>query len=608
MVISMLTESVLYPVNNEVRQSLLLDGLWNFQFDPKDEGQAQGWSAGLPAPISMPVPASFADFFTTKEERDYGGTFWYERELFVPREWSGSKIKVRFGSVTHRAVIYLNGVEIKSHEGGFLPFTADITEAVRPGERNILTVCANNELSEAVIPCGMTVQGKDGKKVVKGYFDFFNYSGIHRSVWLMREPEETVQDYSLTYEIGLNGGTDAAVHYQVTTNGNHQVRVTLRDEEGNVAACGEGKDGVMTVPNAHLWQVRNAYLYTFTAEIIDGGRVIDSYSEKVGIRTVSVEGEKICVNGKPVYLKGFGKHEDFEVLGKGFHWGVVKRDFECMKWTNANCFRTSHYPYAEEWYQFADREGFLIIDEVPAVGMLPSLMNFVDAGQGKVLSFFDRPDVPKLKQVHLDQVEEMIARDKNHPSVFAWSLFNEPESTSAFAEEYFTDIFAAARKLDPQNRPLTGALEKGGSPEDCRCHSLCDFICLNRYYGWYISGGDFENAAAELRSELDRWAALKLGVPFVFTEFGADTLSSEHKLPSVMWTQEYQNEYLDMTFEVFDSYDFVQGELVWNFADFQTTEGIMRVNGNKKGVFTRQRQPKDVAFLMKKRWEALDNS
>lgn len=99
--------------------------------------------------------------------------------------------------------------------------------------------------------------------------------------------------------------------------------------------------------------------------------------------------------------------------------------------------------------------------------------------------------------------------------------------------------------------------------------------------------------------------AKKPDVPFVFTESGTDTLATEHKLPSVMWSQEYQDEYLSMNFGVFDSYDFVQGELVWNFADFQTTEGIMRVNGNKKGIFTRQHQSKDAAFVFKRRWEEL---
>ena len=101
---------------------------------------------------------------------------------------------------------------------------------------------------------------------------------------------------------------------------------------------------------------------------------------------------------------------------------------------------------------------------------------------------------------------------------------------------------------------------------------------------------------------MEGWKQILDGRPLIFTEFGGDTYASEHKLPSVMWSQEYQNEYYEMYFRVMDDFDFIKGELVWNFADFQTTEGILRVNGNKKGIFTRNRQPKDAAFLLKSRW------
>ena len=104
---------------------------------------------------------------------------------------------------------------------------------------------------------------------------------------------------------------------------------------------------------------------------------------------------------------------------------------------------------------------------------------------------------------------------------------------------------------------------------------------------------------------MDAWVRVRPDTPIVFTEYGADTLAGEHRLPSVMWTQEYQNEYYQMNFEILDRYDCVQGELAWNFADFHASEGIMRVIGNKKGVFTRTRQPKDIAFLMKARWQEL---
>lgn len=598
----MLNVSLLYPRSTSTRQVSSLDGMWDFRFDPQSEGTAAGWANGLPDPLRVPVPASFADLFTDKASRDYCGDFWYATRFFVPAAWQNDRIVVRFGSVTHRCTVYCNGQEVARHEGGFLPVVADLTAVIRPGQENTLVVAANNELNETSIPCGATKVCADGSKLAKPYFDFFNYAGIQRSVQLCCLPQETVEDYTVSYTLH---GADAAVHYTVRTNGSHPVRVSLYDADGNRVASAEGCEGVLQVPDAHLWQVRNAYLYRIVLEIRDGDMVLDSYVDRIGIRTIAIEGTRILVNGKPVYLKGYGKHEDFEVIGRGFSAAVMKRDFECMKWSNANCFRTSHYPYADEWYQFADEEGFLIIDEVPAVGMMRSTRNFVAAGQGQYTYFFEAPTVPQLQAAHIQATEEMIVRDRNHPSVFAWSLFNEPETTTDYAHDYFAAVFDAARALDPQHRPLTGAFEKNSKPELCKCYPLCDFICLNRYYGWYIKGGEMEEAEADFRNEMDRWAAKNLNVPFVFTEFGTDTLPTEHKLPSIMWSQEYQDEYLEMCFRVFDSYDFVQGELVWNFADFQTTEGIMRVNGNKKGIFTRARHPKDAAFVLKKRWETL---
>ena len=598
----MLNVSLLYPRSTSTRQVSSLDGMWDFRFDPQSEGTAAGWANGLPDPLRVPVPASFADLFTDKASRDYCGDFWYATRFFVPAAWQNDRIVVRFGSVTHRCTLYCTGQEVARHEGAFLPVVADLTAVIRPGQENTLVVAANNELNETSIPCGATKVCADGSKLAKPYFDFFNYAGIQRSVQLCCLPQETVEDYTVSYTLH---GADAAVHYTVRTNGSHPVRVSLYDADGNRVASAEGCEGVLQVPDAHLWQVRNAYLYRIVLEIRDGDMVLDSYVDRIGIRTIAIEGTRILVNGKPVYLKGYGKHEDFEVIGRGFSAAVMKRDFECMKWSNANCFRTSHYPYADEWYQFADEEGFLIIDEVPAVGMMRSTRNFVAAGQGQYTYFFEAPTVPQLQAAHIQATEEMIVRDRNHPSVFAWSLFNEPETTTDYAHDYFAAVFDAARALDPQHRPLTGAFEKNSKPELCKCYPLCDFICLNRYYGWYIKGGEMEEAEADFRNEMDRWAAKNLNVPFVFTEFGTDTLPTEHKLPSIMWSQEYQDEYLEMCFRVFDSYDFVQGELVWNFADFQTTEGIMRVNGNKKGIFTRARQPKDAAFVLKKRWETL---
>ena len=596
----MLDQLSLYPRITHTRTSVSLDGMWHLRFDPESIGEQEKWMDHMDSSISIPVPSSFADLFTDQYSKNYCGDFWYETDFFVPKT-ENCRTMLRFGSITHRGTVYVNSVKITEHEGGFLPVIGDITDVVKPGEFNHLAVKANNELNESSLPCGSVKTLQNGTKIAFPYFDFFNYSGIQRSVYLIQIPDEHIQDYSAVSSISVN---DADVAYEIITNGEHEVRVCLYDADGNKVAESNGKKGSLHVENAHLWNVRKAYLYNLCIQIVDGEKVIDEYMERYGIRTVEIKGTKILINGNPVYLKGFGKHEDFDIIGRGFNWPLVKRDFECMKWTNANCFRTSHYPYAEEWYQFADEEGFLIIDEVAAVGMMRSTRNFAVAGTGNYTYFFETPTVPALLKNHLLQVEEMIERDKNHASVFAFSLFNEPETTSTYAHDYFSKVFERARELDPQHRPMTGAFEKNSAPEKCQCYMLVDFMCLNRYYGWYISGGpEISDAIYKFHDEMNRWQAKELNVPFVFTEFGTDTLATEHKLPSVMWSQEYQNEYLEENFKVFDTYDFIQGELVWNFADFQTTEGIMRVNGNKKGVFTRDRQPKDAAFTFKKRWE-----
>ncbi|MCR5100382.1 MAG: beta-glucuronidase [Butyrivibrio sp.] len=607
-------KSLLYPVASACRRLLPLDGMWKFKFDKKSEGNKEGWNTGLSDYDLVPVPSSFADLFTDKDSREFCGDFWYETEFVAPSEWKDRELVVRFGSVTHRATVYINGEEVTSHVGGFLPFNADITGKVKFDEMNKLVVKANNELSEKMIPCGKTSVRSDGTKYAQAYFDFFNYSGIHRSVKLMALPKLSITDYETTYEI--KDDRSAIVNYNVCVedfasdnSANYEVKVCLKDKEGNVVASSDGEKGKLKVENANLWNVRAAYLYTIVIDLVDKeGNKIDEYVDKIGIRTFEIKDGHFLLNGKPVYLRGFGKHEDSDIRGRGLDLATIKRDYECMKWIGSNCFRTSHYPYAEEMYRMADEEGFLIIDETPAVGMFESLMNAVDAASGSkaVVHWFEKETTPELLEHHKECIKDMIKRDKNHPSVIAWSLLNEPETIYECAVPYFEAVFECARQEDPQKRPRTFALVINSTPDNCKCWHLCDFVSLNRYYGWYVMGGyNIVSAEQAFRAEMDKWAKIRGDKPFIFTEYGADTSGELHKLPSVMWSQEYQDEYYDMNHSVFDSYPWVQGELVWNFADFQTGEGIIRMNGNKKGIFTRNRQPKSAAYVLKHRWEEL---
>lgn len=589
-------DATLYPVMNKYRSNRLLNGTWNFQLDQKNIGIQNKWSNVLPDPEEMPVPGTFSELTTDRDRKYYSGNFWYEKEIFIPEYYRDKDIFVRFGSITHRAKVFINGVQVGQHEGGFLPFAVNITNFAKLGENNHLAILVNNELSESTLPIGTNIELSNGRKIAQPAFDFFNYSGIMRNVWLTALPKDRIKDFSTWFSIDGNNGI---VHYRIFAD-EGQIQLSLLDKNGRQVASGNDYEGQLVVEDAKLWSPDNPYLYTLLIKLERDNRVIDEYSTQIGIRTFKVDGESFLLNNKPIHLKGFGKHEDFNVLGKAINESIIKRDFELMKWIGANCFRTSHYPYAEEWYQYADKYGFLIIDEVPAVGMSRQVVNI---SSNKDTPFFADLMISDLKKVHKKEIQEMITRDKNHPSVIAWSLFNEPETTYAEAKKYFADIFAFAKKLDPQNRPLTGALEAHSQPDVDEVAQLCDFVSLNRYYGWYIKGGpQIMDAKKQFIDEMDKWQAKKMNKPFIFTEFGTDTLSSSHTLPAEMWSQEYQIEDLKMFFEIFAKYPFIQGELLWNFADFKTADGILRVGGNKKGIFTRDREPKQAAFWLRKIW------
>ncbi|NUS53481.1 MAG: beta-glucuronidase, partial [Streptomycetaceae bacterium] len=140
-------------------------------------------------------------------------------------------------------------------------------------------------------------------------------------------------------------------------------------------------------------------------------------------------------------------------------------------------------------------------------------------------------------------------------------------------------------------------------PDVCRLTDLADVVMLNRYYGWYAHHGDLAQAEPALEAELRAWAE-RHGKPILMTEYGADAAAGLHAVVDTPWSEEYQADIIGMYHRVFDRVDAVVGEHVWNFADFATRSAIVRVDGNKKGVFTRDRRPKAAAFRLRGRWRA----
>ena len=577
---------MLYPQTNITRTIQDLSGIWDFRLNQEDNWQ------------TIAVPASFNDQKANPAFRNHCGVVYYKTSFCIPKMLEGQRRVLRFDAVTHDAVVILNGRKICTHKGGFLPFEVEITEFVQPGEMAELVVEADNRIHYGTLPVGKeggtaffggdnpgipSVEAGKQRQAEMGSnlpnFDFFNYAGIIRPVRLYTTPKSYIEDVTIVPSI--NG----EVNYSVKTQGEGTVAITILDQNGVAVAKAQGHDGTIQIDNPHLWEPWPGTPYLYTAQITFGE---DMYNQTFGIRSIEVRGHQILINEKPWYLKGPAKHEDSYFHGRGLDQCLNVTDIDLFHWLGANAFRTSHYPYAEEMYQLCDREGIVIIDEVPAVGI----------GVGAHLNPYK---TFPLADYHAKVLEDMINRDKNHPCVVMWSIGNEPD-TENFPEdayEYWHALYEQAHRQDPQNRPVTMVCCQNNYTKDITTRTM-DVVCINRYYGWYNLSGDLESAEYAFGLELDFWQ--EIDKPVILSEYGADTINGLHGVVPEMFTEEFQVEYYKMMNRCLDQRDFVAGEMPWNFADFATQQGPMRVGGNRKGLFTRERRPKMAAHYFKHRW------
>jgi beta-glucuronidase len=590
---------MLRPQDTPTRETKRLDGIWSFTTDAAGAGRVEGWwRTTLPGAQRMPVPSSFNDVLVDPRVHDHVGDVWYQRTVFIPRGWAGQRVVLRFDAATHRATAWIGDTYVGEHEGGYTPFEVDVTEFVVPGEESRLTVVVNNELTWESIPPGIVEVLPDGTRRQRQYHDFFNYAGLHRSVWLYTTPHSHIAGLTVLTDIEERAGV---IHYTVvvTDLGAATVRARLRDAEGAEVAAAFGAEGDIRVTAPELWGPGRGYLYDLEVELVDGDVLIDRYTLPLGIRTVRVEGTRFLINGEPFNFRGFGKHEDLNVHGRGHDDAAMLHDFALLAWIGANSFRTSHYPYAEEVLEQADRQGIVVIDETAAVGLNLGVGGGMFLG-GPRTTYSDETISAATQLVHRRAIEELIERDKNHPCVVLWSLANEPESHTHAGRTYFEPLFAAARKADP-SRPVGFVNMMFALPDTCTVTELADVVMINRYYGWYVEPGDLDAAERGLEAELQAWA-ITHSKPIIVTEYGADTMSGLHTTDASIWSEEYQVALLETYHRVFDRTEAVIGEHVWNFADFATGPSFMRVDGNKKGVFTRDRRPKMAAHDLRRRW------
>ena len=615
-------QGLLYPSESETRQLRRLDGIWQFRIDDYGVGEHEKWYSlpSLPEPtIPMPVPSSYNDVTQNVTIHRHIGMVWYARDFYIHK--TAPRWVLRFQAARYHAHVYVNGQPAVNHSGGHLPFEVDVTSFLPPGESSSkvrVVVGINNTLTQTTLPPGHLEIHNPTYIELQTPFDFYNYAGIDHSVVVYSTAKSYIEDIGIeTQSIDFDGqhvAKSATLNYTVTIGGAQsnalRVLVQLIDATGLIVANNSDSQSRFVVENPHLWEpcgmnythpcTEESYLYTLQVTLYNEGAFndpVDVYRiNHVGIRTIRLTDSKFLVNERPFYFHGANAHEDSDIRGKGFDHVILAKHFNLYGWLHGNSFRTSHYPYAEEFYHMADRYGIAIIGETPAVGL--SKTQFTSA---------------VTLEYHKQVAAAMINRDRNHPSVLMWSLANEPGSSDPTAAYYFSSLANFTRPI-AAGRPITYVISAGYNSD--QGIQFFDMICVNRYFGWYSQSGRLDQIPQLITDEMANWRQRFPNKPLLISEYGADTVPGLHNDPPFMFTEDYQRDFYSAYHPSFDNVSsiihpdrgFLVGELPWNMFDFATEQSVTRVGGlNRKGLFTRQRQPKAAAFVIKNRYEYLES-
>lgn len=589
---------MLRPQSNAYRDAVALGGIWRCALDHDGDGHLRGWTQGLPGSLVAAVPGSLDEQLETALCDGRPAAIWLEREVTIPAHAGGRDCVLHFGSADLAAEVHVDGHLAARNERPFLPFTAALPAS---GTRHRVVVRLATELPRAHPLMGIDradydLEGREKDELNPPVrFDFFPYVGLHRMPWLLTRPRTRLErvDIGVDRDDAGTGSVALWIHC-AGTDGTEAITIEARleDDHGRVVATAHAQAARhcahlnLTVPRCRAWSPRDPFLYRLVTVLNLAGTPVDEVDHAIGLRRVAARTGGLVINGEPVRLRGFGMHEDFPTLGKAHHGAVAVRDLALVRWTGANCVRTSHYPYAEEWLDLADRLGLLVISEIACVNLD---FRHVDTA---------------VAEAHRAAITAQIARDRHHPSVIMWSLGNEPgylgePEYRRDGGAYWESMFAHARALDA-TRPLMVANVSFAGRED-PAFDHADVVAINRYWGWYTMPGRIRDAAARLAEELD-FLQRRYGKPVLVSEFGADALAGRHHIDSQLFTEEYQADLIEAYLDVIERHPATLGALVWNFADFRTAQHHRRVIENLKGVFTRTREPKRAAWLLRRRW------
>jgi len=614
-----------------VRPSVTLSSGWKFMFAPgisdddviKLDFSDKTWE-------SVSVPHSWNALDGQSIQQSYKrGLGYYRLEFEKPASVSGRKYWLQFEAVSLVSDVWLNGRYLGKHKGGFSIFRYDATDALNASGPNVLVVKADN--SEQA-------PGSATDDVPPYSGDFMVQGGIYRDVKLFATDDIHIDTMDFggagVYATTKTANTDAAeisIKSQISITNKIEpitVKALLTDNKNKIVATSLAQvngaeaglvklEQALRVTAPHLWNGNaDPYLYILSVELVSkDGRLLDRVSFPYGIRTIKVDPEQgFLLNGKSYPLHGVAMHQDFQDNG----WGLTKKEkdlnYSLIREIGANAIRFSHYPHAQYDYETADRMGMVVYTEVPLVDTPANNAEATQVSNGTV-------------QCMLQQVEEMIKQNYNHPSVAFWGMANEigfihrftPKLERASTEALFDRMRNLAHALDP-SRPTVQA-DVRAQPSYSQNE---DVVALNRYYGWY----DPDLSDEKIFEDIKKYRAERPNQPIGLSEYGFGSQITQHTdnpraiVPANLVTVG-RNANPDFMPEEYASYgheefyrrirdkNWIYGTWIWNMFDFANLgrkEGDYLTQGlslNNKGLVTFDRRiKKDAFFFYKAQWNS----
>lgn len=508
------------------RESISLNGQWqalpdwscNGEYrkiweEKKPTGKTDFYEYSFDGTQKIVVPG---DFNSQIDQMKYSECWvWYKTSIPAQKLKNASnRLFLYFGGINYKADIWLNGEHVGSHEGGYTPFQIEITDKLT-GAENSLVVRADNRRS----PEGVPAEG----------FDWFNYGGITRDVFLIETPPTYIEDYtirladdmSIQGEIWLNGDSyDDKIKIEIPELDFHAV--LKPDESGRILFSFHPKD-------IEVWSPSNPKLYDIILSTNAGERITD----RVGFRTIKTDGNKILLNGQEIFLKAVNIHE--ETVHKQSR-ATSQEDAATLlsyaKELGCNMVRLAHYPHNEHTVHLAEEMGLMVWDEIPVY-------------QG--IAFDNESVTNKIEEM----MAEMVKRDKNRCGVIVWSLSNETWDSSPNRTSFLASLSDKCRAID-NTRLITHVINSQSYQNNQLrlwdpLYEACDLLCINEYIGWYIP---WQGQACDLTWDIPA------DKPVFISEFGGESKYNSNFGPkdaAGYWSEEYQADIYTKQIEMFDT-------------------------------------------------------